>query len=182
MSCRKLLSPCGISCVSYARTDLYRLAYVGTNYPDPRLAHYKENKLHEADPVVAACHVDSTLHPWPEASKCREQTAFFSIAQSFGVPAQGAAVTFATRTGFSVFSIAFEGSKREWPRHLDARRMELNLVAMAFSDPMDAFYKRLGNKDVARMSRTGPAQDLPQQAELTDTGGCGSTDQPRSPL
>jgi len=132
LSCLKLLEPTGVGHVSYARTDLSGLNCVETSYPKNWLEHYSQNALHEVDPVIRACQIDSTLHCWSSQALGRQSGEFFELAQSFGVPTQGAAVTFQTRTGFSVFSVAFDGPRKAWERELEANKVELNLIAMAF--------------------------------------------------
>ncbi len=131
-SCQKLLEATGIGHVSYARTDLSGLSCVATSYPRNWRTHYSQNALHEVDPVIAASRVDSTLQSWSPQAFGRQSGAFFELAHSFGVPTKGAAVTFQTRTGFSIFSVAYDGSCKAWERELEANKVELNLIAMAF--------------------------------------------------
>ena len=131
-SCLSLLAPIGVSHVSYARTNLYGECSFKTNYADAWQAHYLEHEMIDNDPVIEDGMRDSILRCWPCVDRDRETAGFFETARAFGVPSLGAAVTFQTQTGLSVFSVAFEGTAKEWCGTLKAYENELNLTAMSF--------------------------------------------------
>ena len=130
--CQAFLKPLGVTDVSYVKTDLYGNSNIHTTYDKGWLNHYSENALHEIDPVVALGKKQSVLSCWSSDTDCLKNKEFFDLAASYGVPKQGAVLTFGTRTGQAVFSIASDGCTREWKQAFAAHQTVLNYTAMSY--------------------------------------------------
>nr|WP_300074383.1 LuxR family transcriptional regulator [uncultured Ruegeria sp.] len=131
-SCQSLLGSIGVTGMSHLRTDLMGSYHLQATYPKRWLSFYSDNELHEIDPVISMGQRQPNLVGWSSKECNPEDEEFFNLAHSFGVPANGAAVTFGSRIGISAFSLASDVSSNEWARTFEAHNSELNLIAMAY--------------------------------------------------